>query len=100
MQSLADSAVAARERNIKFVQSFLENGPEVLKSHAQSTRALMQTLAEQSRKQQEAFGVLARGTWDASMGSFSSPLSSYEQAMETAQKIARQGVGTVDSATK
>jgi hypothetical protein len=83
----------------------------VLKSHAESTRALMQTLAEQSRKQQEAFQVLARGTWDASMGSFSSPLSSYEQAMETAesiarqgvetaQKIARQGVGTVDSATK
>ena len=83
----------------------------MLKSQAQSTRALMQTLAEQSRKQQEAFQVLARGTWDASMGSFSSPLSSYEQAMETAesiarqgvetaQKIARQGVGTVDSATK
>jgi hypothetical protein len=83
----------------------------VFKSQAESTRALMQTLAEQSRKQQEAFQVLARGTWDASMGSFSSPLSYDEQAMETAesiarqgvetaQKIARQGVGTVDSATK
>jgi hypothetical protein len=45
------------------------------------------------------------------MGSFSSPLSDYAQAMETAeslarqgvetaQKIARQGVGTVDSATQ
>jgi hypothetical protein len=110
-QYLADSAVAARERNIKFVQSFLENGNEVLKSHAESTRALMQTLAEQSQKQQEVFQVLARGTWDAYMGFFSSPLSYYEQAMETAesiarqgvetaQKIARQGVGTVEKATR
>lgn len=93
-QSLADSAVAARERNIKFVQSFLENGTEVLKSHAESTRALMQTLADQSQKQQEAFQVLARGTWDAFMGFFSSPLSYYEQAIETAESIARQGVET------
>jgi hypothetical protein len=109
-QAIADSAAAAQERNIKFVQSFLENGNEVLKSHAESTRALMQTLAEQSQKQQEVFQVLARGAWDAYMGFFSTPLSYYEQAMETAesiarqgvetaQKIARQGVGTVEKAT-
>jgi len=94
-QSVADSVVDARERNLKFVQSFLDNGTEVLRSHAESTRTLMQTLSEQSQKQQEAFQVLARGTWDAYMGFLSSPFSYYEEAMETAESIARQGVDTV-----
>ena len=95
-QSVADGAVAAQERNVKFVQSFLENGNEVLRSHAESTRTLVQTLAEQSQKQREAFQMLARGTWDAYMGFFSSPLKYYEHAMETAESITRQGVETVE----
>src|SRR5690348_1031536 len=41
-QTMADSAVAAQERNVKFAQSLLGNGTEVLKSHAESTRTLMQ----------------------------------------------------------
>jgi len=60
-QSVADSVVAAQERNVKFVQSFLENGTEVLTSHREGTRTLMHTLTEQSQKQREAFGVLVRG---------------------------------------
>ncbi len=93
-RTLANSAVAAQERNVKFAQNFLQNGTEVLKSHAESTRALMQTLAGQSQKQQEAFQSLARETWDAYMGFFSAPLSYYEQTLETAESIARQGVET------
>jgi len=109
-QSVADSAVAARERNLKFVQGVLENGTEVLRSHAEGTRTLMQTLTEQSQKQREAFGVIARGAWDAYMGFLSSPFSYYERAFETAesmatqgvdtvQKMARQGMGTAEKAT-
>src|SRR3989442_12140173 len=71
-QTMASSAVSAQERNVKFAQSFLQNGTEVLKSHGESTRALMQTLAEQWQKQQEAFQTLARETWHAYMGCFSS----------------------------
>jgi len=93
-QFMADSAVAARERNLKFAQGILENGTEVLRSHVDGTRTLMQTLTEQSRKQREAFEVLARGTWDAYRGFFPSPFSYYEKAMETAESIARQGVDT------
>ena len=91
---IADSAVAARERNLKFVQSFIETGTEVFRSHVEGTRTLIQTLTEQSRKQREAFEVLARGTWDAYTGFFPSPFSYYEKAMETAESIARQGVDT------
>jgi len=92
-QSAADGVVAAQERNLKFVQSFLENGTEVLRSHAEGSRTLMQTLTEQ-------FRVLTRGTWDAYMGFFSSPFSYYEKAMETAESITRQGVGTVQKMTR
>jgi hypothetical protein len=99
-QLVADGVVDARERNVKFVQSVLENGTEVLKSHAESTRTLMQTLSEQSQKQREAFQVLARGSWDAYSGFFSSPFSYYEKAMETAESIARQGVDTVQKMTR
>ena len=96
-QSVADSAVAAQERNVQFVQSVVENGTEVLRSHVEGTRTLMQTLIDQSRKQRGAFGVLARGTWDAYRGFFPSPLRYYERAMETVESITTHGV---DSAQK
>src|SRR6266704_6851566 len=99
-QTMASSAVAAQERNVKFAQSFLQNGTEVLKSHGESTRALMQTLDEQSQKQQEAFQTLARETWDAYMGFFSSPFNYYQQTMETAESIAWQGVETAQKITR
>ena len=98
-QSVADSVVSAQERNVKFVQSFLENGTEVLTSHVEDTRTLMHTLTEQSQKQREAFGVLVRGTWDVYRGFFSSPFRYYERAMETAESIATRGMGTAEKAT-
>jgi hypothetical protein len=99
-RTVADSAVAAQERNVKFAQSVLENGTEVLKSHTGSTRTLLQTLAEQTQKQQEAFQALAREAWDTYMGYFSAPFSYYEQALETAESIAWQGVETAQKITR
>jgi len=97
-QSVAESAVAAQERNVKFVQGVLENGTGVLRSHVEGTRTLMQTLTEQSRKQREAFGVLAPGTWDAYRGFFPSPLRYYESAMESAESLAMHGMGADEKA--
>lgn len=51
-KTLTDTAITAQERNLAFAQSVLENGIEVLKSHAESTRTIMQELVEQARKQQ------------------------------------------------
>jgi len=99
-QTIANSAVAAQERNVKFAQYLLENGTELLKSHSESTRTLMQTLAEQTQIQQEAFQTLARETWDAYMGFFSSPFSYYQQTLETAESIAWQGVETAQKITR
>jgi len=50
-QTILSNAVAAQERNMAFSRSILEDGIEVLKRHAESNRALMQELAEQSKKQ-------------------------------------------------
>jgi len=99
-QTMANSAVAAQERNVKFAQNLIENGTVLLKSHGESTRTLMQTLAEQTQKQQEAFQTLARETWDTYMGFFSSPLSYYQQTLETAESIAWQGVETAQKITR
>jgi len=51
-KALTDTAITAQERNLAFAQSVLENGIEVLKSHAESTRTIMQELVEQAKKQQ------------------------------------------------
>jgi len=51
-KAIADTAVATQERNLAFTQSVLENSIEVLKSHAESTRTLLQELLEQAKKQQ------------------------------------------------
>ena len=47
-QLAVNTALTVQERNVKFAQSMLENGTEVLKAHAESTRDLVQTLGEQS----------------------------------------------------
>lgn len=99
-QKVADSAVAAQERNVKFAQSLLENGTEVLKSHTESTRTLMQTLTEHSQKQQEAFQALTREAMNAYVGFFSAPFNYYEQTLETAESIAWQGVETAQKITR
>jgi len=93
-QSVAESAVAAQEKNVQFVQGVVENGTEVLRSHVEGTRTLMQTLVDQSRKQREAFGVLARGTWDAYRGFFPSPYRFYERAMESVESLTSHGAET------
>lgn len=54
-QAVADTAIAAQERNVKFAQSVLENGIEVLKSHAEDTSSLVQELEDQLSKQQGSY---------------------------------------------
>jgi len=51
-KAIADTVVASQERNLAFAQSVLENSIEVLRSHAESSRTLIQELVEQAKKQQ------------------------------------------------
>jgi hypothetical protein len=93
-QSWMNSAVAIQERNIKYAQGVIENGAEVLKSQAESNRALVQTLVELLRKQQEAFQGFAQEPMKGYLEFFSAPLSFYQKAVESAQEVALQGVHT------
>jgi len=94
-QAIMESTVAAQERNVRYVQSFVQNGTEVLKSNVNSARTLMQILAEQSQKQQETFQALVRESLDTYVDFLFTPFSYYRQAVDTAESIARQGVETV-----
>ena len=59
-QAVAESVVAAQERNVKFAQNMFTNGAEVLKSHTEETQAMLQALEQQTLKQQEAFQKLVQ----------------------------------------
>ena len=85
---------------MRYVQSFVQNGTEVLKSHVNSARTLMQILAEQSQKQQETFQALARESWDTYVDFLFTPFSYYRQAVDTAESIARQGVQTAENISR
>ncbi len=52
---IAESAVAAQERNWKFAQSIFEDEVELFKSHAEGTRTVMETLMGASEKGQPLF---------------------------------------------
>ena len=56
---IAESAVAAQERNWKFAQSIFEDEVELFKSHAEGTRTVMETLMGASEKGQPLFQSMA-----------------------------------------
>jgi len=91
-QTVVNTALAAQERNVKLVQSMLENGTEVLKAHAKSSRDLVQTLAEQSQKQQEALQTVARGTFNTFVDFLTAPFPYLQETLESARPaVSRRG---------
>ncbi len=99
-KALANTAVAAQERNMRYAQSMFENGLEVVKSHTQETRSLTQALVEQSQKQQEAFQALAHEATEAYTGFFSTMFSYYRQVYENAGAAAWQSVDVAQKMTR
>jgi len=102
-EAIAKSIVAAEERNMKFAQSTFTNAMEVLKSHAEATRALMRELEQQAQKQQETFQKLVRGTVESEpmesyMNFFRAPLTFYQQAFDAAEAANRQGLEVMQKA--
>jgi hypothetical protein len=98
-QTVVNATLAAQERNVKLVQSVLENGTEVLKAHAENTRDLVQTLADQSRKQREAFQTVARGSYNTFFDFLTAPFSYFQQTLESAESAAWRKGETEQHAT-
>jgi vacuolar-type H+-ATPase subunit H len=104
-QLIAENIVAAQERNMKFVQSTFTSAVEVLRSNLDATRALMQDLEQQTRKQQEAFQKLTPGgtesPWmETYMALLRAPLTSSQQTLDAAEKATRLGLETFDKAVE
>jgi hypothetical protein len=57
-QAITDSAVAAQERNTRFVKNTFEQGFEMLKSQAEDSSTLLHELANQPQKPQAAFQAI------------------------------------------
>ncbi len=100
-QIITKSVVAAQERNMRFVQSTFTNAVELLQSHIEATRVLMQDM----EKQQEAFQKLVPGwgggQWmEAYRDMLRAPFSVYQQALGTVEKAAREGMETFEKAVE
>lgn len=105
-QAIAESMIATQQRTMAFAQSMFSSTMEVLKSNAESNRALMQQWEEQAQKQQEAFQKLVQetgggGQWmESYMNLLRTGFSSYHQALDAAEKATRQGLENFEKATE
>src|SRR5260370_4778488 len=88
-KALADTVVAAQEHNLAFAQRVLEHSIEVLRSHAQSSRTLIQELGEQAKQQQ----VGPEGL----QAVVDSALAAQERTTKLAQGILEQGIEVLKS---
>lgn len=99
-QAIAESIVAAEERNMRFAQSTCKSALEVLQNNADATRTLMKELERQMRKQQEAIKKLTPAvspgseTVDSYMALIRAPFDSYQRAIDVAESATRQGLET------
>lgn len=96
-RKIAETIVAAQERNIKFAQSTFTSAMEVLKHHMESTRSLMKEFEQQAQKQQEAFQKMVPGATGGAqmppyMDFFRAPLAAYQNALEATESATKQGM--------
>src|SRR5258708_4450616 len=99
-KAITETAVSAQEKNLAFAQSVLENGIEVLKWNAESTRTLMQEVEQQYQKQQEAFQALAQESIDAYRDFIFAPLNFFQKAMSTAEAATSEGLENFQKVTQ
>ena len=99
-QAAAESLVAAQEGNVKYAQRFFTDGMEILEHQAESMRTLMQELEQQAKKQQEALQNLAQTSVDSYVDFLRSPLSYYQQTLDAAETLTRQGLEQFRKATE
>lgn len=91
-QLVVQSLIGAQQRNMQFAQSTFANAIEVLKGHVEATRALIDQLEQQDAFQRLAQGAGGARTIEPSLEVVRSVLSSYQQALDAAEKTTQQGL--------
>jgi len=99
-QAAAESLVAAQEGNVKYAQRFFTDGMQILEQQAESMRTLMQELERQIKRQQEALQTLAHESVDNYTDFLRTPLSYYQQTLDAAENLTRQGLENFRKATQ
>jgi hypothetical protein len=99
-QLFVQSLIGAQRRNMQFAQSTFTSAVEVLKGHIGATRALIQQVEQQEAFQRLTQGIGGTRMMEPSLEVLRSVLSSYEQALETAEKTTRQGLQGLEKAVE
>jgi hypothetical protein len=89
-QKMAKHLADAQARNVKYTQSIFESTIELLKSHMEDTRSLMEQWGQQGDpKVSEPY-----------MNLFSAPFTAYQQMLEGVETASKQMFEGVETASK
>jgi hypothetical protein len=95
-RAVADGAVAVQERNAKFAQSVFESGIETLRGQAETNRAVMENLAEETGRQQDALRTMVQESVGAYMDFLNSAFFYSQRGMEVTEEAAREGERVIE----
>lgn len=99
-QLMVQSLMSAQQRNMQFAQSTFTNAIEVLKSHVDATRALIDQLEQQDVFQRLTSTRGGTRLMEPTLDVLRRTLSSYQQALEAAEKATRQGMEGFEKAVE
>lgn len=87
-KAIAQTVVAAQERNITFVQNAFNNGIEILKSHIEATQGLWQTVASQAQNPQ----AVAQAVVDSAVAAQKRNVALAQSIVEDGTRVAKSHV--------
>ncbi len=99
-QLMVQSLMSAQQRNMQFAQSTFTNAIEVLRSHVEATRALIEQLEQQDAFQKLTSVMGGTRLMEPSLDVLRRALSSYQQALEATEKSTRQGMEGFEKAAE
>jgi short subunit dehydrogenase-like uncharacterized protein len=85
-QVIAQSAAEAQERNARYAQSVLTDGIEVLKSHVESARSLVETVSGSVQKPEDMVQTVTN-----------SAVAAQERNIQFAQSVVENGIRVLQS---
>ncbi len=92
-QTLVENLTAAQERNLKYAQSVFESTIELLKSHMEATRSVLEQWEKQAPAQQGGSGVA-----QSFAGLLRTPLNAYQQMLELMETASKQNLENLQKA--
>ena len=91
-QTIVENTASSQERGVKLAQTLVENGIEELKSQAEATRSVIQTLTQPTEK--------PRGFRETYQTLVDSAVSSQERNVKFAQSVVENGIEEIKSQTE